>query len=134
MLYTFAYYRRSNQELPVFNPDFAKNMIADYKLKFRFEGPVEAHIDSRGEVYAVHFVDPGKLDICVSVGSTEDEFTQEFPEEIEMGMAESGLPGGAVELGGVGKEVKSLKAKPTFGNYMQGPCSRSFNCFREVGC
>ena len=122
MLDTFAYYRRSNQELPVFDPDFAKNMIADYKLKFRFKGTVEAHIDSRGEVHAVHFVDPGKLDICVSVGATEDEFTQEFPEEIEMGMAESGLPGGAVELGGVRQEVNSLKSQPAFGNYMQGPC------------
>ncbi len=122
MLDTFAYYRRSNQELPVFDPDFAKNMIADYKLKFRFKGTVEAHIDSRGEVHAVHFVDPGKLDICVSVGATEDEFTQEFPEEIEMGMAESGLPGGSVELGGVRQEVNSLKSQPAFGNYMQGAC------------
>ena len=122
MLDTFAYYRRSNPELPVFNADFARNMIADYKTKFRFDGDVEAFLDSKGEVHMVHFVDPGKLDICVSVGATEDEFTQEFPEEVELGMAESGLPGGAVELGGVRREVTSLKAQPTFGNYMQGAC------------
>jgi hypothetical protein len=123
MLDTFAYYRRSNPELPVFNADFARNMIADYKKKFRFDGDVEVFLDSKGEVHMVHFVDPGKLDICVSVGATEDEFTQEFPEEVELGMAESGLPGGAVELGGVRKEVTSLKAQPTFGNYMQGACN-----------
>jgi hypothetical protein len=56
------------------------------------------------------------------VGANEKEFSKEFPEEIELGMAESGLPGGAVELGGVGTNVASLKARPTFGNYMLGPC------------
>lgn len=122
MLDTFAYYRRSNKELPVFDPNFAKNIIAEYKSKFRFDGQVEGFTDSKGEVHMVHFVDPGKLDICVSVGATEIEFVKEFPDEVELGMAESGLPGGTVELGGVGKEVKSLKAKPTFGNYMKGAC------------
>ncbi|MCX6495915.1 MAG: hypothetical protein NTW23_01095 [Rhodoluna sp.] len=122
LLDTFAYYRRSNPELPVFNADFARNMIADYKLKFRFDGKVEALVDSMGEVHMVHFVDPDKFEACVSVGANEKEFIKEFPEEIELGMAESGLPGGAVELGGVGTNVASLKARPTFGNYMLGSC------------
>ena len=122
LLDTFAYYRRSNPELPVFNADFARNMIADYKLKFRFNGEVEAFLDSKGEVHMVHFVDPDKFEACVSVGANEKEFSKEFPEEIELGMSESGLPGGAVELGGVGTNVASLKARPTFGNYMLGPC------------
>jgi len=122
MLDTFAYYRRSNPELPVFNADFARNMIADYKLKFRFDGKVEAFLDSKGEVHMVHFVDPDKFEACVSVGANEKEFSKEFPEEIELGMSESGLPGGAVELGGVGTNVASLKARPTFGNYMLGSC------------
>jgi hypothetical protein len=122
MLDTFAYYRRSNKGLPVFDPNFAKNMIAEYKSKFRFAGLVEGFTDSQGEVHMVHFVDPGKLDVCVSVGATESEFVKVYPEDVELGMAESGLPGGTVELGGVGKEVKSLKAKPKFGNYMQGAC------------
>lgn len=122
LLDTFAYYRRSNPELPVFNADFARNMIADYKLKFRFDGKVEAFVDSMGEVHMVHFVDPDKFEVCVSVGANEKEFIKEFPEEIELGMAESGLPGGAVELGGVGTNVASLKARPTFGNYMLGSC------------
>ncbi len=122
LLDTFAYYRRSNPELPVFNADFARNMIADYKLKFRFDGKVEAFLDSMGEVHMVHFVDPDKFEACVSVGANEKEFIKEFPEEIELGMAESGLPGGAVELGGVGTNVASLKARPTFGNYMLGSC------------
>jgi len=122
LLDTFAYYRRSNPELPVFNADFARNMIADYKLKFRFNGEVEAFLDSKGEVHMVHFDDPDKLEVCVSVGANEKEFSKEFPEEIELGMSESGLPGGAVELGGVGTNVASLKARPTFGNYMLGPC------------
>ena len=122
LLDTFAYYRRSNPELPVFNADFARNMIADYKLKFRFDGKVEAFVDSMGEVHMVHFVDPDKFEACVSVGANEKEFIKEFPEEIELGMAESGLPGGAVELGGVGTNVASLKARPTFGNYMLGSC------------
>jgi hypothetical protein len=122
MLDTFAYYRRSNPELPVFNADFARNMIADYKLKFRFNGEVEAFLDSKGEVHMVHFVDPDKFEACVSVGANEKEFSKEFPEEIELGMSESGLPGGAVELGGVGTNVASLKARPTFGNYMLGSC------------
>jgi hypothetical protein len=122
LLDTFAYYRRSNPELPVFNADFARNMIADFKLKFRFNGEVEAFLDSKGEVHMVHFVDPDKFEACVSVGANEKEFSKEFPEEIELGMSESGLPGGAVELGGVGTNVASLKARPTFGNYMLGPC------------
>jgi hypothetical protein len=122
LLDTFAYYRRSNPELPVFNADFARNMIADYKLKFRFNGQVEAFLDSKGEVHMVHFIDPDKFEACVSVGANEKEFSKEFPEEIELGMAESGLPGGAVELGGVGTNVASLKARPTFGNYMLGSC------------
>ena len=122
LLDTFAYYRRSNPELPVFNADFARNMIADYKLKFRFNGKVEAFLDSKGEVHMVHFVDSDKFEACVSVGANEKEFSKEFPEEIELGMSESGLPGGAVELGGVGTNVASLKARPTFGNYMLGPC------------
>jgi hypothetical protein len=122
LLDTFAYYRRSNPELPVFNADFARNMIADYKLKFRFNGEVEAFLDSKGEVHMVHFVDPNKFEACVSVGANEKEFSKEFPEEIELGMSESGLPGGAVELGGVGTNVASLKARPTFGNYMLGSC------------
>lgn len=122
LLDTFAYYRRSNPELPVFNADFARNMIADYKLKFRFNGEVEAFLDSKGEVHMVHFVDPDKFEACVSVGANEKEFSKEFPEEIELGMSESGLPGGAVELGGVGTNVASLKARPTFGNYMLGSC------------
>jgi hypothetical protein len=122
LLDTFAYYRRSNPELPVFNADFARNMIADYKLKFRFNGEVEAFLDSKGEVHMVHFVDSDKFEACVSVGANEKEFSKEFPEEIELGMSESGLPGGAVELGGVGTNVASLKARPTFGNYMLGSC------------
>ncbi len=122
LLDTFAYYRRSNPELPVFNADFARNMIADYKLKFRFNGEVEAFLDSKGEVHMVHFVDADKFEACVSVGANEKEFSKEFPEEIELGMSESGLPGGAVELGGVGTNVASLKARPTFGNYMLGSC------------
>jgi hypothetical protein len=122
MLDTFAYYRRSNKELPVFNADFARNMIAEYKSKFRFAGTIDAFLDAKGDVHMVHFVDPGKLDVCVSVGATESEFVKVYPEDVELGMAESGLPGGTVELGGVGKEVKSLKAKPNFGNYMQGAC------------
>ena len=123
MLDTFAYYRRSNPELPVFNADFARNMIADYKKKFRFDGDVEVFLDSSGDVHMVHFVDPGKLEVCVSVGANEKEFVKEFPEEVELGMAESGLPGGAVELGGVGAKVDSLKSSPTFGNYMLGACN-----------
>jgi hypothetical protein len=57
------------------------------------------------------------------VGANEKEFVKEFPEEVELGMAESGLPGGAVELAGVGAKVASLKSSPSFGNYMLGTCN-----------
>jgi hypothetical protein len=122
LLDTFAYYRRSNPELPVFNADFARNMIAEYKSKFRFDGEVEAFLDSEGDVHMVHFVHSGRLEACVSVGANEKEFVKEFPDEIELGMAESGLPGGTFELAGLGTNVASLTARPTFGNYMLGTC------------
>ncbi len=121
MLDTIAYYRRSNQELPVFNADFARNMIIEYKSKFRFDGQVEAFEDSKGEVHWVYFNDPGKLEVCVSVGRSISEFSV-VAEDSLSGMLESGLPGGGVELMGVGKEIKSFTEKHVFGDYKKGSC------------
>ena len=38
------------------------------------------------------------------------------------GMLDSGLPGGTIELAGVGKEVNSLTAQHVFGDYKMGRC------------
>ncbi len=121
MLDTFAYYRRSNKELPVFNADFARNMISEYKSKFRFDGEVSAFEDSKGEVHWVHFDDSGKFEVCVSVGPSIAELSVEN-EDAWAGMLEYGLPGGTIELKGVGKEVKSLSAEHFFGDYIKGSC------------
>ncbi len=121
MLDTFAYYRRSNKELPVFNAEFARNMISEYKSKFRFDGEVSAFEDSKGEVHWVHFDDSGKFEVCVSVGSSIAELSVEN-EDALAGMLDSGLPGGTIELKGVGKEVKSLSAEHFFGDYIKGNC------------
>lgn len=122
LLDTFAYYRRSNKELPVFNADFARNMLLEYKSKFRFDGEVEAFEDSKSEVHWVHFNDSGKFEVCVSVGSSISELSVEN-EDAWAGMLDSGLPGGTIELKGVGKEIKSLSAKHLFGDYKKGSCN-----------
>ena len=121
LLDTIAYYRRSNKELPVFNPDFARNMIAEYKSKFRFDGKVEAFEDAKGEVHWIHFADSEKLEVCVSVGESVAELSVE-DENAMAGMLDSGMPGGSIELMGVGKQISSLKAKHVFGDYKQGSC------------
>lgn len=121
LLDTIAYYRRSNKELPVFNADFARNMIAEYKSKFRFDGKVEAFEDAQGEVHWIHFVDSGKLEVCVSVGENVAELSVEN-EDAWSGMLDSGLPGGTIELMGVGKEISSLNSKHVFGDYKKGSC------------
>lgn len=121
MLDTIAYYRRSNKELPIFNADFARNMLVEYKSKFRFDGKVEAFEDSKGEVHWIYFNDPGKLEVCVSVGQSTAELSVENPDAMS-GMLESGMPGGGTELMGVGKEIKSLTAKHAFGDYKKGSC------------
>ena len=121
MLDTFAYYRRSNMKLPPFNDEFARNMITEYKSKFRFEGKVEAFEDAKSEVHWVYFNDPGKLEVCVSVGKSIEELSVENADAMS-GMLDSGLPGGTIELAGVGKEVQSLTAQHVFGDYKMGRC------------
>lgn len=121
MLDTIAYYRRSNKELWAFNADLARNMLTEYKSKFRFDGKVEAFEDANGDVHWVHFNDPGKLELCVSVGESIADLSV-ADEDSFSGMLDSGLPGGAVELMGVGKEIKSLTEKHTFGDYKKGSC------------
>lgn len=121
LLDTFAYYRRSNPDLPHFDPDFARNMIAEYKSSFRFEGEVEEYVDEADEVHWVTFVDSGKLEVCVSVGANTEEIATENPDTMGS-MLQIGLPRSLLELEGVGKIVSSRTSPHAFGDYTTGRC------------
>jgi len=119
MLDTVAYYRRSNNKLDPFDGTFAKNMLKEYKQRFHFGGTVSAHADSDGSVHWVQF---GAKDFtaCISVGQLAD-LTVENGDAMT-NMLTSGLPGGTMELSGLGKEVASITAKSKFGDYVLGTC------------
>jgi len=119
MLDTVAYYRRSNPKIDPFDGTFAKTMLKEYKQRFHFGGNVSAHADSDG---AVHWVQFGAKDFtaCISVGQLADLKAQN--DDAMSDMLTSGLPGGTVELGGLGKEVASITAKSKFGDYVLGTC------------
>ena len=119
MLDTVAYYRRSNPKIDPFDGTFAKTMLKEYKQRFRFSGNVSAHADSDGTVHWVQF---GAKDFnaCISVGQLADLKAQS--EDAMSDMLTSGLPGGTMELSGLGKEVSSISAKSKFGDYVLGTC------------
>jgi hypothetical protein len=121
LLDTFAYYRRSNPDLPYFDPTFARNMIAEYKSSFRFEGEVEEFVDEADEVHWVTFIDQGKLEVCVSVGANKEEIATENPDTMGS-MLQIGLPRSLSELEGVGKIVSSRTSPHAFGDYAMGRC------------
>jgi hypothetical protein len=119
MLDTVAYYRRSNNKLDPFDGTFAKTMLKEYKQRFHFGGSVAAHADSDGTVHWVQF---GAKDFtaCISVGQLADLTVEN--EDAMTNMLTSGLPGGTMELSGLGKEVSSISAKSKFGDYVVGTC------------
>ena len=122
MLDTFAYYRRSNPGLPIFDPTFARSMINQYKSTFNFDGLVEEHVDPKGEVHWIHFVSSDKVNVCVSVGASVKELTTEDMETGNPSMLDVGIPNGLVELSGLQNEVTSMASKHVFGDYMNGSC------------
>jgi len=119
MLDTVAYFRRSNPKIDPFDGAFAKTVLNEYKQRFRFSGTAAAHADSDGTVHWVQF---GAKDFmaCISVGQLAD--LKAFNENAGNDMLTSGLPGGTVELAGLGKEVSSITAKSKFGDYVVGTC------------
>lgn len=124
LLDTVAYYRRSNPDLPIFDPTFTETMIAQYKKSFRLEGTVEPFV-TNGEAHWIHFKDKDGFEYCVSVGESRAEL--EVPTEVAMGnMLESGLPGNEtqlIELAGLRNEVNSIKGGHPFGTYKRGACN-----------
>jgi len=119
MLDTVAYYRRSNPKIDPFDGTFAKTMLNEYKTRFRFNGQATAHPDNDGTVHWVQFNATG-FNACISVGRLADLKTQD--ENAMSDMLTSGLPGGTVELKGLGKPVASTSAKSKFGDYVLGAC------------
>lgn len=121
LLDTVAYYRRSNPDLPIFDPTFTETMIAQYQKSFRLEGTVEPFV-TNGEAHWIHFKDKDGFEYCVSVGESRAEL--EVPTEEAMGnMLESGLPGETFELAGLRNEVNSIKGGHPFGTYKRGACN-----------
>jgi hypothetical protein len=119
MLDTVAYYRRSNNKIDPFDGTFAKTMLNEYKQRFRFSGTAKAHADSDGTVHWVQF---GAKDFtaCISVGQLADLKAEN--DNAMSDMLTSGLPGGTMELSGLGQEVASMTAKSKFGDYVLGTC------------
>ena len=119
MLDTVAYYRRSNPTIDTFNATFANTMLKEYQARFHFDGTVSAHIDADGAVHWVQFAAPD-FKACISVGYLAD--LSQVNENAMDTMLVTGLPGGTVELIGLGSEVQSIATKSKFGDYVLGTC------------
>jgi len=125
LLDTVAYYRRSNPEIPIFDPVFVNTMIKEYKRSFRFEGEAEAFVSPNGEAHYIHFKDPA-LEICVSIGASRAELEAPYEAGFDMGMLETGLPGKGeqlIELSGLRYKVYDDKPLNPFGYYKSGSCN-----------
>ena len=121
MLDTIAYYRRSNKDLGVFSPTLTDQVLPIYKSSFRFDGAVKSFADENGEVHWVQMTFNDGPTWCISIGEGED-LTVGTEETMDMGMDETGLPGGMVELGGLGKIIDSRESTHKFGDYVVGAC------------
>ena len=124
LLDTVAYYRRSNPDLPIFDPTFTGTIIEEYKSSFRFDGDVEPYIGVNGEAHWIHLKNNKGFEICVSTGASRAEL--EVVTEAGMSsMLEMGIPGNdtqLIELAGLRSEVSSVGAGHPFGSYIMGPC------------
>lgn len=121
MLDTIAYYRRSNKHLGFFTADLVDQVLPIYREIFRFDGSVKSHSNSDGTIHWVQMNFKDGATWCVSIGEGKDLATG-GDNTLGMGMDETGLPGGTVELAGLGKTIKSKDAPHKFGDYIVGAC------------
>jgi hypothetical protein len=121
MLDTIAYYRRSNKPLGFFTKELVDQVLPIYKEIFRFDGSVKSHANADGNIHWVQMNFKDGATWCVSIGEGKD-LTTGGDSTLGMGMDETGLPGGTVELAGLGKAIKSKEATHRFGDYVVGAC------------
>jgi hypothetical protein len=122
MLDTIAYYRRSNKPLGFFTKELVDQVLPIYKEIFRFDGSVKSHANADGSIHWVQMNFKDGATWCVSIGEGKD-LTTGGDSTLGMGMDETGLPGGTVELAGLGKAIKSKEATHRFGDYVVGACN-----------
>ena len=121
MLDTVAYYRRSNKDLGVFSKNLIDQVLPIYKSSFRFDGDVKSFADSNKEIRWVQMSFKDGPTWCISIG-VGDDLTAGTEATLDEGMDVTGLPGGTVELAGLGKPIESRSATHKFGDYVVGAC------------
>ena len=125
---TAAYYRRSNPDVDPFGTDFTKKLIAKFTDQFAFKGTMTPKAEADGHVYWIDVTNRDNFDICLNVGQPgqlgNDMWAWRHGKTPDPNF-NSGLPGGTMELKGLGRKLTSVNDPHYFGDYVVGACPSS---------